>query len=68
MNEYVIFLQNGHAITIQADAFAKTSYEVLFYEGEVQTYRNDKPKFEAAVASFRHEELAGFAQKDAVTS
>lgn len=68
MNEYVVFLQNGHAITIRAGSFTKTSYEVLFYEGEVETYRNDKPKYEAAVASFRHEELSGFAKKDVVAS
>lgn len=68
MSEYVVFLKNGHAITLQADAFTKTSYEVLFYEGDIETYRSDKPKFEAAVASFRHEELAGFARKEVVAS
>lgn len=68
MTEYVIFLKNGHALTIRAGAFTKTAYEVLFFEEEIVRGRNDKPKYEAAVASFMHEELAGFARKEIVES
>lgn len=68
MTEYVIFLRNGNATTIQAGSFTKTQYEVLFFEGEVQRYRNDNPNYEAAIASFTHEELAGFVQKDYLAS
>lgn len=64
MNEYVIFLQNGNATTITADSFTKTPYEVLFFEGEVKRRRNDDPNFEAAVAVFLHDQIAGFVQKN----
>lgn len=63
MNEYVIFLKDGNATTITADAFTKTPYEVLFYEGDVPRRRNDDPNFEAAVAVFLHDQIAGFVQK-----
>ena len=44
MNEYVVFLKNGHALTIRAGCFTKTSYEVLFYEGGLETYRSATPR------------------------
>lgn len=64
MSEYVIFLQDGNATTITADSFAKTRYEVLFFEGDVPRTRNDQPKYEDAIAAFTHDKIAGFVKRD----
>jgi hypothetical protein len=63
---YVIYLRTGHRTTIEAASFTKTDDEVLFYEGDPKRQRNQKPNYEAAVAAFRHEEIAGFAHRDHV--
>lgn len=68
MHEFVLFLTNGHVVTIQAGAFTKTKHEVLFFKDEIERYRSDEPRYEAAVAAFNHDEIVGFSRKDAVVS
>ena len=63
---YRVYLRSGTTVTIDADSFSKTEYEVLFYDGEPKRQRNQNPDYEKAVAVFRHEELAGFVENSRV--